>query len=62
MAICSKIAEKKLGKPSARVSHIFKRNDFYYFRFALPKTFKARMGNEICLSLRTPIRREALKL
>jgi hypothetical protein len=57
---------KKTEKPKSRVSrvpsHIFKRNDFYYFRVALPKAHKERLGNEVFMSLRTTIRAKALRI
>jgi hypothetical protein len=43
-------------------SRVFKRNDCYCFRLVLPEAAKGMAGDEIRLSLRTPIRLEALKL
>jgi hypothetical protein len=42
-------------------SHIYKRGDLYYFRFAFPELHKPKFGREIRLSLNTPYRRKALE-
>jgi hypothetical protein len=55
--------QKNKYKNQRRIpSYIFKRNDFYYFRVALPTPFKVRLGGEVCLSLRTTLRSDALTL
>jgi hypothetical protein len=43
-------------------SRIYRRGDFYYFRFILPLEHRERFGQEIRVSLKTPFRQKALEL
>jgi hypothetical protein len=53
----------KNTKPKPKIpSHIFKRNDFYYFRLTLPKMYWNSIGREIYLSLKTTYKKQALRL
>jgi hypothetical protein len=61
MPVSSVAHLKKTWKPRVP-SHFFKRNDFYYFRVALPRTHRERLGDEFRMSLRTALRGEALRL
>ncbi|MDR0621989.1 MAG: hypothetical protein LBJ61_08960, partial [Deltaproteobacteria bacterium] len=63
MKSLSKNSHQKTKKPKTRIpSYIFKRGDFYYFRFTLPKKYWNTLCREIYLSLRTPYRKKAISL
>jgi hypothetical protein len=62
LAASTSTAEKNQRKPTSAFLLTFSSEMTSIFRFALPIPLKERMGNEVCLSLRTPFRSEALKL
>ncbi|MDR1677880.1 MAG: hypothetical protein LBS44_05755 [Deltaproteobacteria bacterium] len=56
-------SHSKTRKIKPRIpAYLLKRGDYYYYRQVLPTQYKQRLGNEVCLSLRTSLRADAVKL